>query len=108
MNAGTDDVGRNALAGIQLAAGAQFDDRFTHSLSAFRDRLDLEIIELIVEAHDFVDGMEGSIDRTVSQRDSLKDLAVFAKLHMSGRIDLIAGIDYVGDQFISRRNLQCC
>ena len=95
-NTGTDDVCGDTLSGVELATAAQLDDCFTHGFPSLGDRLDLEIIQIIVMADDLFNGMEGRVDGTVAQADAFQDLAVLGQLDAGGGVDHIAGIDDCG------------
>ena len=63
---GTDDVGGDAPSGIDLALVAQLHHGLTHGFPALGDGLDLEIVQLVVAAHDLFNGKEGGINGTVT------------------------------------------
>lgn len=76
MHGRADDIGRDAAAGIELAAAAELDDRLAHGLAALGDGLDLEIIQLVMAAEDRFDGQKRRVDRAVAQAHTRERLAV--------------------------------
>ena len=59
----------------------------THSLTSLRDRLDLEIIQLIVMADDLLDCEESGINRAVADAYAADLGAVLDELDVSGCCD---------------------
>ena len=67
----------------------------THSLTTLRDRLDLEIIQLIVMADDLLDCEESGINRAVADAYAADLGAVLDELDVSGCGDNVAAVDNV-------------
>ena len=71
-----------------------------------RDRLDLEIIQIVVMTDDLLNGHESGINGTVADGDALQTLAVLFELNMCGRADDVAAVGQIADELISGRHLQ--
>ena len=67
----------------------------THSLTSLRDRLDLEIVQLIVMADDLLYCEESGINRAVAYANTADLGAVLDELDISGCGDDIAAVDNV-------------
>ena len=79
------DVGGDAPAGIDLAPGAELHHGLTHGLTTLGDRLDLEIVQLIVLPRDLLDGQERGIDGAVAQADTLEHGTLLVELQVGWR-----------------------
>ena len=107
MDAGSHDVGGNALAGVDLAAAAQLDHCLAHRLTAFGHGLQLEVIQLIVAAGDGFDCLESGIDRAIANVNAFHSLTVLGQLDVGGGGDGVAGGDHIGVQLVGGGNLHC-
>ena len=67
----------------------------THSLTSLRDRLDLEIVQLVVMADDLLYCEESGINRAVAYANAADLGAVLDELDISGCGDDIAAVDNV-------------